>query len=62
MVIKEKHMKRFKLFKKSPLAISILVVFCCVSTVLGVLFALGNFFAKVEHEKKWSEYDECGIF
>ena len=55
-------MSKCKTFKKFPLGVLILVIFCFISTVLGVLFALGNFFAKVEHEKKWSEYDECGIF
>ena len=55
-------MSRFKFFKKFPLGVLFLGIFCFISMLLGVLFALGNFFAKVEHEKKWSEYDECGIF
>lgn len=55
-------MKKIKFSKKHPLVSLILIIFCFVSALLGVLFALGNVFAKSQHEKKWSEYDECGIF
>ena len=55
-------MKKFNIKGKGPLTSLILIIFCFVSIFFGVLFALGQIFAKVQHEKKWSEYDECGIF
>ena len=39
----------------------ILFVFCFISAVLGVFFALGHFFARIQHEEKWKDYEECGI-
>lgn len=55
-------MKKFKIQKKNPFMALVLILFCFVSVVFGVLFALGQIFSRVQHEKKWSEYDECGIF
>ena len=40
----------------------ILVIFCFVSAAVGIFFALNRVFANIEHDKKWQEYDECGIF
>ena len=54
-------MKKFNIKRKGPLTSFVLIIFCFVSAFLGVLIALGQIFAKVQHEKKWSEYDECGI-
>lgn len=55
-------MRRFNIKRRGPLTGLILIIFCFISVFLGVLFALSQIFAKVQHEKKWSEYDECGIF
>lgn len=55
-------MKTIKEYKKNPLVSLILVIFCFVSAAVGFFFALNRVFANIEHDKKWQEYDECGIF
>ena len=45
-----------------PLITLILVIFCFFSAVFGVFCALWRIFSKIQHEEKWKDYDECGIF
>ena len=55
-------MKKIKGNQKKSMAIIFLAILCFISAILGVLFALNHIFSKAQHEQKWKEYDECGIF
>ena len=55
-------MRNIKIKRRCPLISLILIIFCFISVVFGLFFALGHFFARIQHEEKWKDYDECGIF
>lgn len=55
-------MRRFVVRRKNPFIFVFSVVFWLVVSMTIVLFVVLNFLSKVNHEKKWSDYDDCGIF
>lgn len=55
-------MKKFIVKKKHPILTLALAIFCFISFIFGILFFLTQFLAKAQHNKRWSEYDECGVF
>ena len=55
-------MKKKKIKQKNSIVVIFLAILCFISAVLGVFFALSHIFSKAQHDQKWKEYDECGIF
>jgi len=55
-------MRRFVARRKNPFIFVFSVVFWLVAFTTVVLLILLNFLNRVNHEKKWSDYDDCGIF
>ncbi len=55
-------MRRFVVRRRNPLIFVFSIVFWLIACTTVVLLILLNFLNRVNHEKKWSDYDDCGIF
>ena len=55
-------LKKYKIKRQWPFYGVVVFIFGVVFTAGGAFFALNRIVSKWQHEKKWRDYDDCGLF
>lgn len=55
-------MKNFIIKKRSSFFVAFSIIFWLIVSFATILFIIFSFVSKMNHDKKWSYYDDCGVF
>lgn len=55
-------MKNFVVKRRSSFFVVFSIIFWLLACFAVVMLIVFNLIHKVNHDKKWSDYDDCGIF